>query len=360
MRLNYKKLGEYIRPVDERNSNGILGEDDLYGISVSKDFITTHANLVGVTFDNYKVVAPKQFAYIPDTSRRGDKIAISLNKFGKTIIVSSICSVFEVVDDNQLLPEYLMLWFSRPEFDRYARFMSNGSAREVFDWDCMCSVELPIPPIEEQRKIVHDYQVITDRIALLRKINEKLESVCNILFDELSDKVYKRGLSHLGNFIKFGNGKSRPSTMGAIPVYGGNGVLSYTDKSNAENVVIIGRVGAYCGSVFIEQKPCWISDNAIVAKSLVSENEFFDYCLLKKLNLYNHHVGTGQQLLTQGILKAISCPDYATEEICDFNKKTELLFNSIKHHDQEINSLKNISALLLANLASAESWNVCF
>ena len=109
MRSNYKKLGEYIRQVDERNSDNTLGEDNLYGISVTKEFIITHANLVGVTFDSYKVVSPKQFAYIPDTSRRGDKIAISLNTFDDRIIVSSICSVFEVVDENKLLPEYLML-----------------------------------------------------------------------------------------------------------------------------------------------------------------------------------------------------------------------------------------------------------
>ena len=147
MKSNYRKLGDYIRQVDMRNIDGTLGEENLFGISVTKVFIVSHANLVGVTFNSYKVVAPRQFAYIPDTSRRGDKIAISLNTFGEKIIVSSICSIFEIIDENKLLPEYLMLWFMRPEFDRYARFMSNGSAREVFDWDCMCGVELPVPTL---------------------------------------------------------------------------------------------------------------------------------------------------------------------------------------------------------------------
>ena len=176
MKSNYKKLGGYIRPVDIRNSDNALGETNLYGISVTKDFIVSHANLVGVTFDSYKVVAPRQFAYIPDTSRRGDKIAISLNATDEKIIVSSICTVFEIIDEDQLLPEYLMLWFMRPEFDRYARFMSNGSAREVFDWDCMCGVELPIPPLPDQQKIVRDYQIITDRIVLLRSVIEKIDT----------------------------------------------------------------------------------------------------------------------------------------------------------------------------------------
>ena len=343
MKLTFEKLGNYIRQVDERNSDGTLDENNLYGISVTKEFIVSHANLVGVTFDSYKVVAPKQFAYIPDTSRRGDKIAISLNRSCEKIIVSSICTVFEIIDENELLPEYLMLWFMRPEFDRYARFMSNGSAREVFDWDCMCGVELPLPSITEQRRIVHDYQVITDRIELLRKMNENLEKICNTTFETINESAIQRGSISLGNIMSFCNGKSRPDSNGTIPVYGGNGVMSYTDKSNAERVVIIGRVGAYCGSVYIENNPCWISDNAIVAKSLLAENEYFDYCLLKKLKLYNHHVGTGQQLLTQGILNAISCPAYSADDILRFNQLMKSIFNNINDFSKEIEYLRACS-----------------
>lgn len=199
MESNYKKLGGYIRQIDKRNSDASLGEDNLFGISVTKEFIVSHANLVGVSFNGYKVVAPHQFAYIPDTSRRGDKIAISLNTFSEDIIVSSICSVFEVIDESQLLPEYLMLWFMRPEFDRYARFMSNGSAREVFDWDCMCGVELPVPPIEEQRKIVYDYQAITDRIELLRKMNENLEEQASVYFENTFGRFIPDGMNTTDN-----------------------------------------------------------------------------------------------------------------------------------------------------------------
>ena len=96
---------------------------------------------------------------------------------------------FEVYKPDELLPEYLMLWFMRPEFDRYARFMSNGSAREVFDWDCMCGVELPVPSIDEQRKIVHDYQVITDRILLLSRINDNLFQQTTAYFKELFEML---------------------------------------------------------------------------------------------------------------------------------------------------------------------------
>lgn len=99
-------------------------------------------------------------------------------------LVSNVYTVFEVIDTEKLLPEYLMLWFSRPEFDRYARFKSHGSVREVMDWEEMCKVELPVPDIEKQRKIVKAYKTITDRIALKQKINDNLEETAQSLFQE--------------------------------------------------------------------------------------------------------------------------------------------------------------------------------
>ena len=175
MRSNYKQLGQYIRQVDVRNVDG--KEENLLGVSVQKQFIPSIANTVGTDFSKYKVVKKGQFTYIPDTSRRGDKIGIALLEDYEEGLVSNVYTVFEVIDENQLMSEYLMLWFKRPEFDRYARFKSHGSVREVMDWDEMCKVELPVPPIEKQRSIVKAYQTITDRIALKRKVNENLVTI---------------------------------------------------------------------------------------------------------------------------------------------------------------------------------------
>ncbi len=175
MRSNYKQLGQYIRQVDVRNVDG--KEENLLGVSVQKQFIPSIANTVGTDFSKYKVVKKGQFTYIPDTSRRGDKIGIALLEDYEEGLVSNVYTVFEVIDENQLMPEYLMMWFKRPEFDRYARFKSHGSVREVMDWDEMCKVELPVPPIEKQRSIVKAYQTITDRIALKRNINENLVTI---------------------------------------------------------------------------------------------------------------------------------------------------------------------------------------
>lgn len=180
MKSNYKKLGQYIRPVDVRNTEG--KEENLLGVSVQKQFIPSIANTVGTDFTKYKVVRKGQFTYIPDTSRRGDKIGIALLEDYDEGLVSNVYTVFEVIDENQLMPEYLMLWFSRPEFDRYARYKSHGSVREIFDWDEVCNVELPVPSIEEQRSIVKAYKAITDRIALKKRINDNLEATAMAIF----------------------------------------------------------------------------------------------------------------------------------------------------------------------------------
>lgn len=181
----YKRLGDYIREVDVRNTSELLSENDLYGVSVTKEFITTHANLIGVRFNNYKVVKHRQFTYISDTSRRGEKIALAYNSFSKDIIVSSIYTVFEITDHNALMPEYLMMWFRRPEFDRYARFHSHGSAREVFDWEEMCNVMLPVPSLEEQRSIVSRYKAIETRIANNKQTIAKLEEAAQALYRKM-------------------------------------------------------------------------------------------------------------------------------------------------------------------------------
>ena len=182
MKEEYRFLGEYIRQVDIRNKEG--KKENLLGVSVQKQFIQSIANTVGTDFTKYKVVKKGQFTYIPDTSRRGDKIAIALLEDYEEGLVSNVYTVFEVIDTEKLLPEYLMLWFSRPEFDRYARFKSHGSVREVMDWEEMCKVELPVPDIEKQRKIVKAYKTITDRIALKQKINDNLEETAQSLFQE--------------------------------------------------------------------------------------------------------------------------------------------------------------------------------
>ena len=179
MEKGYEILGNYIRLVDERNKN--LAVTKLLGVSISKKFIPSIANIVGTDLSNYKIVRTGQFAYGPVTSRNGEKISIAyLDE--EDCIISSSYTVFEVENKEELDPEYLMLWFSRPEFDRYARYKSHGSVREIFDWNELCMVELPVPDIEKQRKIVKAYKTITDRIDLKQKINDNLINTTDTIF----------------------------------------------------------------------------------------------------------------------------------------------------------------------------------
>lgn len=174
-------LGEYIEQLDRRNSDGALTIADVQGISTDKCFIPTKANMDGVSVLSYKIVAPSEFVYVADTSRRGDKMALALNSSDKDILVSSIYTVFRSINESILLPEYLFLLFNRPEFDRYTRFNSWGSARETFDWNEMCRVQIPLPPIDVQQAIVDVYHCMERAKQIATTAREKLKTLCPAL-----------------------------------------------------------------------------------------------------------------------------------------------------------------------------------
>lgn len=174
-------LGEYIEQLDKRNSDGALTVADVQGISTDKCFIPTKANMDGVPVLSYKIVAPSEFIYVADTSRRGDKMALALNSSDKDILVSSIYMVFRSIDKSILLPEYLFLLFNRPEFDRYTRFNSWGSARETFDWSEMKRVQIPLPPIDVQQAIVDVYHCMERAKQIATTAREKLKTLCPAL-----------------------------------------------------------------------------------------------------------------------------------------------------------------------------------
>lgn len=172
-------IGKYLIPSDERNTLN-LSADSVRGLSVSKDMIETKANMNGVSVSNYKIVPPRYIAYVSDTSRRGDKMSLGFNRTKETFLVSSISTVFKT-DTRYLLPEFLMLYICRDEFDRYARFHSWGSARETFDWDEMCDVRIPIPAIEIQQDIVNIYEAYLTRKEINEKLKTQIKDLCPIL-----------------------------------------------------------------------------------------------------------------------------------------------------------------------------------
>ncbi len=175
------KLGDYIEESDERNSNNELTLESLKGISTEKKFIETKANMDGVSLSSYKIVHPREFAYVADTSRRGDKIALAINNENKAVLISSIYSVFRSQDEDILLPEYLNLLFNRSEFDRYARFNSWGSARETFDFSEMRRVVIPLPPIEIQKSIAAVAHCLQESRRIVQESRELMKNICPAL-----------------------------------------------------------------------------------------------------------------------------------------------------------------------------------
>ena len=178
MKSNYKQLGQYIRLVDVRNRD--LSVSRLLGVSIAKEFMPSIANTVGTDMSSYKIVRKGQFAYGPVTSRNGDKISVALLR-EEECIISQAYTAFEIIDTNELDPEYLMLWFSRPEFDRYARYHSHGSVREIFGWDEMCRVELPVPDIKKQKAIVRQINqcsvYISNKTELIEFYEDSLQTL---------------------------------------------------------------------------------------------------------------------------------------------------------------------------------------
>lgn len=181
--LPHVSIGPYIEQSDSRNDEDEFGAEDVRGLSISKQLIETKANLDGVSLNNYKLVEPRALTYVPVTSRNGDKISIALNETDSTFITSAINTVFRIKKstERKLLPDYLMLFFGRTEFDRYARFNSWGSARETFDWADMCDVRIPLPSFAVQRYAVDLYKAWRTRLAINDRLKAQLKEICSVL-----------------------------------------------------------------------------------------------------------------------------------------------------------------------------------
>ena len=276
--MNYKRLGDYIEPCNEKNTGNKIKK--LQGISNRKYFQKAKTNTIGVDLSKYRIVRTGQFAFNRATTRNGDSISIAL-RFKEDCIVSPSYRIFKSKDENILNSEYLMMWFKRPEFDRYARFKSHGSAHEFFDYDEMCDVTLPIPSIEKQREIVKEYNTVTNRIKLNEQLNQKLEETAQALYkhwfvdfefpneegkpykssggemvyNEELDKEIPKGWSvdYLDNICNVFNKKRKPISgiereeiQGEYPYYGAMGVVDYIDKYIFEGTyILVAEDGVY-------------------------------------------------------------------------------------------------------------------
>lgn len=388
MKEGYRLLGDFIRQVDVRNTDG--KEENLLGVSVQKVFIPSIANTVGTDFTKYKVVKRGQFTYIPDTSRRGDKIGIALLTDYDEGLVSNIYTVFEVKDENELLPEYLMLWFSRPEFDRYARFKSHGSVREIMDWDEMCKVELPVPSIDKQRSIVRAYQTITERIELKRRINDNLEATAQAVFQDQFASCYgcnelPEGYSivSLDSLCTVKGGKRLPADCELLDEptehpyirvrdVGGSRYVCLTDQFqyideethqaisryivNTGDIVIsiVGTIGLL-GKIHSSLDKANLTENCVKLAgihTITSDYLYYTLCYkkqIKEIDLLT--VGAVQAKLPMYNIQSMKILVPPTKVISDFQKKMDALDEQIEANTVEIQKLNELRSVLLAKLS---------
>ena len=353
MKSNYKQLGQFIRQVDVRNSEG--KEENLLGVSVQKKFIPSIANTVGTDFKKYKVVKKGQFTYIPDTSRRGDKIGIALLEDYEEGLVSNVYTVFEIIDEKQLIPEYLMLWFSRPEFDRYARFKSHGSVREVMDWDEMCKVELPVPPYEKQKEIVDGYKAITERIALKQKINDNLEATAFAIYREtfITSRSANWNKGTLGDLLAIKYGKDHKHLAdGTIPLYGSGGIMRYVEKSLYDKVsVLIPRKGTLSNVLYVDE-PFWSVDTMFYTEISKPYAAKFIYYFVKSKDLAGMDTGSAVPSMSSEIIHSMELDIPDDETLISFDKCLCPLYKQIKINNQECDKLKSLQNILLTTISS--------
>ncbi|RXQ89491.1 restriction endonuclease subunit S [Ancylomarina salipaludis] len=377
MKSNYKQLREYIRPVDVRNKK--LEVDLLLGVSVQKVFIPSIANTVGTDFKKYKIVKRKQFTYIPDTSRRGDKIGLAMLEDHDIALVSQAYSVFDIIDHDKLDPEYLMMWFRRPEFDRYARYKSHGSVREIFDWEEMCEVELPIPSIEKQREIVKEYNTVVNRIKLNEQLNQKLEETAQALFKNWFVDGTNEDLMDLDSYIEF-NPKHLIKK---------NTVVSYIEmadvqesamsiKKNIKREFTSGSKFKNEDTLLARITPClengktafvdclvdnevaYGSTEFIVMRAKKAISPYWVYCLAKddmfRTYAISSMVGSsGRQRVHSDYLKEYKIASFTHEKMQSFHTKAKPIFEQIKVRASETKLLVDMKGLLLSKMTKVEA-----
>ncbi len=201
MPSNKIKLGTLIEPVENRNSNEQYSLEHVRGIATSKNFIDTKANMDGVPLTSYKIVEPDMFAFVSDTSRRGDKISLAYNDSEIPYLVSSISTVFQISNKNELLSDFLFIYFNRPEFDRYTRFNSWGSARETFSWEDMCDIDIELPPLPIQQKYVDIYKAMVENQQTYERGLEDLKKSFEVLIDKYKHNANKKAVGNILNEI---------------------------------------------------------------------------------------------------------------------------------------------------------------
>lgn len=355
---DYKRLGDYIREVNVRNRE--LKVTRLLGLSMTKQFRPSTSNIVGVDLSNYKIVNQNTFAFDPMSVIRVHKVPIAINDMATPIIVSPAYYTFEVLDTSKLLPQYLMMWIMRPEFDRYADFKSDSAVRGGYDWKEFCDTPICVPSIERQREIVSEYETLTRRIRLNEQMIEKLEATAQALYRHtFVDNIDKQNLPDgwrmgtLGEICEIKYGKAHEGIpAGTIPIYGSGGVMRYGNKALYQNPsVLIPRKGSLNNIMYVD-KPFWTVDTMFYTETIIPNALKYLYLYLKQFDFLAMDVGSAVPSMTSQSLKQTEMiiPDERTLNI--FDSQVQVILNDIDLKQLENKKLTELQSLLLAKMGN--------
>ena len=351
----YKTIEELVTRVDERNSDGTVSE--LIGVSIDKCFIKSVANTNGTDLSKYKIIRKNDFAVSLMQVSRDGKIPVARLEEYEEAIMSPAYPIFRVKDKNIILPDYLEMWFKRPEFDREAAFIAVGGVRGSMPWEEFAKMKLPVPPIEKQRKIVNAYKIVTDRIALKQKINDNLEATASAMFKErfsierANPEWLVGTLQDLYTF-QYGKGNNNPDNGGVYPVYGSNGIIGGYDEYNNEDAPVIGHIGINCGSLVFALGKHFVTYNGVMCNVNNPKNKYFGYLTLANSRLQAHVRGSSQPFVSYDMLYEIKAVLPPSEVIEQFEKQVTPLFEQVSSNQREIKHLLELQTIQLARLAN--------
>lgn len=366
MKSNYKKIGEHIRLIDERNKG--LQVKLLLGLSISKQFIPSVANIIGTDMENYKIIRKNQFACSTMQVRRDKKMPVALLQEVDEAIISQVYLIFEVKNEKELLPEYLMMWFTRFEFDREACFHAVGGVRGSLEWEDFENLQLPIPHPEKQIEIVKEYNVIQNRIALNQQLIQKLEETAQAIYKHwFVEGVDSENLpegwnySKLEKFTKMKYGKMLDSELfieKGYPVFSGYGVRGYySEYMYAEpQILVLCRGVSGTGEVRLSPRFSYITNLSIVVEvNKTTVSKMYLYYYLRNSDLRALDSGSAQSMITTGDLYFQDALLPPTELQMKFDKVTNLIMKEIEIKNQELQKLTELKNLLLSKLATIEN-----
>ena len=358
MKSNYRALSELIEKVDERNDDGAITE--LIGVSIDKCFIKSVANTNGTDLSKYKIIRKNEFAVSLMQVSRDSKIPVARLEDYEVAIMSPAYPIFRVKDTRKILPEYLDMWFKRPEFDREAAFIAVGGVRGSMPWEEFVKMKLPVPTIEKQLEIVNSYKAITERIVLKQKINDNLEAQAEAIYNEMIANNSTNGtMSTLGEIstIKTGKLNSEAAVINGIYPFFTCSQETYrtnTFSFDQEAVLLAGNNASaiyplkiYCGKFDVYQRTYVISSN----NRFVSNKQLY-FVLKQQLNEFKGiSSGTTTKFLTMKILTPIPVVIAPEDIATSFINITNKIFETIFQNQREIEHLRELQMIVLGELS---------